>query len=243
MIDAGLRIFQGIEEMQEDCAESIAAVLRPSTEGQMRTLVLSGGSTPRGMHRILADAPEIDWSNVHIFWGDERTVPPDHEDSNYRMAHESLLRHIDIPEENIHRMRGELDPETAAEEYEREIREVLGVPEPEIPRFDVIVLGMGADGHTASLFPGTEALDEQQRLVVANEVPQLGTTRLTMTYPLINAAHRVYFLVAGDDKDDAALQCLTDHPETPPAGLVQPSSGELQWFLDAGAAARIVKEL
>lgn len=238
MTTRDIRVFDTVSDLQAGCASQVSNVLRASASGERVTLALSGGSTPRGMHEILARAEGIDWSNVHIFWGDERTVPPDHPDSNFRMAKESLLDHIDIPEENIHRMRGELDPNEAAREYEQEIRRVFSINADQVPEFDVILLGMGADGHTASLFPGTEALDEDHRLVVANEVPQLDTVRLTLTYPVLNNARLVLFLVAGDDKADAAEQC-TFNPSPPPAGRVRPENGAIVWLLDRSAAANI----
>jgi 6-phosphogluconolactonase len=231
-------VFDSVKELQGACASQVAEALRPSAKGKRVMLALSGGSTPRGMHQMLAGAEGIDWSNVHIFWGDERTVPPDDPESNFRMAKESLLDHIDIPDENVHRMRGEIDPAVAASEYEQEIRRTFGIGDDEFPKFDVILLGMGADGHTASLFPGTDALNEQQRLVVANRVPQLETTRLTLTYPVLNNARLVLFLVAGDDKADAAAQC-TFSPQPPPAGRVQAQDGDIRWLLDTEAARQI----
>jgi 6-phosphogluconolactonase len=203
------------------------------------TMALSGGSTPRHMHEILAQRPHVDWSKVHVFWGDERTVPPDHEESNFRMAKESLLERVSVPNDHIHRMAGEKDPDVAAKEYEQTISQVFGVRPPEIPRFDVILLGMGADGHTASLFPGTDALDERERYVVANHVPQQNTDRLTLTFPVLNAARLVIFMVAGADKADAVQQCLSGEQAIHPAARVQPTDGQCRWLLDAEAAARL----
>ena len=238
MDNHNVQVFDAVGDLQAACANQVAEVLRGSSEGRTVTLALSGGSTPRKMHEMLAQADGIDWSNVHIFWGDERTVPPDHADSNYRMAKETLLDHIDIPAGNVHRMAGELDPEIAASKYEDEIRQVFNLKQGDVPRFDIILLGMGADGHTASLFPGTDALDETQRLVVANRVPQMDTVRLTLTYPVLNNARLVLFVVAGEDKADAARQCsLSANP--PPAGRVQPHDGQLVWLLDSGAADRM----
>jgi 6-phosphogluconolactonase len=234
-----LQVFDVPADLQRACADQVALALRPSMEGRQVSIALSGGSTPRKMHEMLAEKPGIDWSKVQVFWGDERTVPPDHEDSNYRMARESLLDRVHIPESNIHRMRGEDDPDLAAEAYEETLRSVLNGTGDEIPRIDVVILGMGDDGHTASLFPGTAALKECKRLVVANRVPQLGTTRLTLTYPMLNAARLVLFLVAGEDKADAARPCLVDEEDRPPAGLVQPVDGELRWLLDAASASQL----
>ncbi len=239
MTDQTVRVYPTVEDLQRSAAEQIGQALRPTTEGQTMTLALSGGSTPRRMHELLAEQPHIDWSNVHVFWGDERTVPPDHPDSNYRMAQETLLRRVPIPEQQIHRMAGEKDPIQAAAEYEQEIRDVFGVSPPDLPRFDVIVLGVGADAHTASLFPGTRALEERQRYVVANEVPQLDTTRLTLTLPVLNAAKLVMFLGAGADKAGAVESSLGRGENVPPAGQVRPTEGQSRWLLDAEAAARL----
>lgn len=238
MEDRNVQVFDEVSNLQAACATRVADVLRASSDGRVVTVALSGGSTPRKMHEMLARADGIDWSNVHVFWGDERTVPPDHADSNYRMAKETLLDHVEIPAENVHRMAGEIAPEAAAQQYEDEIRRVFNLGQGEIPRFDVILLGMGADGHTASLFPGTDALDEMNRLVVANQVPQHDTVRLTLTYPVLNNARLVLFVVAGEDKADAANQC-TFGANPPPAGRVQPHDGNLVWMLDAGAAAKL----
>lgn len=234
-----VRVYPSVEDLQQACAEQVAHELAPTTDGTMMTIALSGGSTPRGMHQLLAVQPHIDWTNVHIFWGDERMAPPDDEASNYRMARESLLSYLDIPENHIHRMRGEREAHQAAREYEQTIQQVFGVSPPQMPRFDVILLGMGADGHTASLFPGTEALDERGRYVVANEVPQLDTTRLTLTFPVLNAAKSVIFLVAGKDKAEAAAQCVGRNDDTPPAGQIRPPDGDLHWLLDSEAAAML----
>lgn len=239
MDNGALQIYASVESLQEAAARQIAEALRPTTQGRMMTLALSGGSTPRRVHEILATLPNVDWSNVRIFWGDERTVPPEHEECNYRMARETLLDRVPIPKSQIYRMAGEKDPPEAAEEYQRTIGNVFGVSSPDVPRFDVVVLGMGADGHTASLFPGTSALDERERYVVANSVPQLGTDRLTLTFPVLNAAHLVLFIVAGADKAEAVERCFMGTGDIPPAGRVRPTSGELRWLLDSQAAARL----
>lgn len=238
MTDHKITVYESVPKLQAACADMIADALKPSAQGEMVTLALSGGSTPRKMHEMLARKERINWSNVHVFWGDERTVPPDDAESNYRMARETLLDSVGLPDENIHRLKGELDPVEAATEYEDKLRSVFRLLPGDVPRFDVIVLGMGADGHTASLFPGTDALSETDRLVVANHVPQLDTVRLTFTFPVLNAARLVLFLVAGEDKADAAQQCMLGE-SAPPAGRVRPTDGDLHWLLDAKAAAGI----
>jgi 6-phosphogluconolactonase len=198
--------------------------------------VLAGGSTPETMYGILARdyIDQIDWSKVYVFFGDERSVPPHHEDSNLKMASEVLLDHV--PVANVHRIRGELWPEEAAEAYEEELGTFFQTED--VPRFDLILLGIGADGHTASLFPWTTALEVHDRWVVANPVPRLNTTRITLTVPVINAARAVIFLVAGEDKAEALKETLEGDadPRVYPAKLIQPPGGP-EWMLDQSAAS------
>jgi 6-phosphogluconolactonase len=203
------------------------------------TLALSGGSTPKPVYKLLAERQEaLDWSKVMLFWSDERTVPPNHPDSNYGMAHDALISHVRIPC-TVYRMRGELDPQQAAVEYEQTLRDVF--PDEPIPQFDVILLGMGDDGHTASLFPHTEALNEREQLIVANFVPKLDTWRLTFTAPLINAARDVMFLISGANKAAPLHEVLEGDPNLQhyPSQLIQPSAGELEFFLDQAAGGRL----
>ena len=208
------------------------------------TIALSGGSTPRALYQRLARPPardEIDWSRVHLFWGDERVVPPDHLESNYRMAREAMLDHLPIPPNNVHRILTELGPDEAAEQYEAELRHVFGVHAGETPEFDLILLGIGADGHTASLFPHTAALAVRDRLVVANAVPQLGTTRITLTAPVIQAARSVLVLATGPDKAEAVARAI-ESPENideTPAQLLRHARGRVIWMLDRAAASRL----
>lgn len=206
-------------------------------------VALSGGSTPRALFTLLASdeyANKLDWQAVDIFWGDERTVPPDHSDSNYRMAHETLLSKLPVPEARIHRMRGEIDPVAAAADYSLVLQQVFELTEANaIPRFDLILLGLGPDGHTASLFPHTSALDVRDQLVVANPVPQQQTTRLTLTVPVLQAATHVHFLVAGQDKAPAvhrAIEGAWDPAETP-SQYLRNANGHVTWLLDTAAAA------
>lgn len=201
-------------------------------------VALAGGSTPRATYQILATvefAPRIEWEKVHVFWGDERCVAPNHEDSNYRMAFENLLRHSPIPVSQIYRMEGEIEPKEAAKVYEKRLQTFF---KGRSPRFDLILLGLGNDGHTASLFPGTKAVSETQRWVLANYVRKLSTWRLTMTAQLINQAANVTFLVAGKDKAEALQRVLVGRyaPEEFPAQMIRPDRGQLRWLLDAGAA-------
>ncbi|MBM2841757.1 MAG: pgl, partial [Bacteroidetes bacterium] len=176
---------------------------------------------------------------VHLFWGDERCVPPDDPESNYRMVHEALLRHIGIPPENVHRIKGELDPALTAREYEEEIRRAFGVNENAIPRFDLILLGLGEDGHTASLFPGTSALQEKQRIVTEVYVEKLESHRITITLSVINNAFHVFFLVSGKSKAQILGAVLNESPVSYPAQLVRPVAGELQWLVDQDAASQL----
>lgn len=225
-------IFDSVEALQVEAANRIAALLAPTADGQTVSIALSGGSTPKRMHQILAGLPGINWANIQVFWGDERTVPPGHVESNYRMALETLLEPAGVPAENVHRMEGERDPVEAARRYEQALE--LLPSSNGLPVVDIVLLGMGTDGHTASLFPGTGALAETERLAVANVVPQLDTTRLTLTYPVLNNARAVIFLVAGEDKAPMVVESLSGNT---PAGRVQPTTGTLSWLLDAPAAS------
>lgn len=224
-----------------DLAGRVAERIRALSEEEgstPRTVALSGGSTPKRLYEVLAKPPfreSVRWNRLEVFFGDERSVPPDHEDSNYRMAQEALLSHVPV---QVHRMQAEAGE---ADAYERLVRERIAETRDGIPVFDLILLGMGGDGHTASLFPGTAALEERNRLVVMNEVPQMKTRRMTFTYPLINAARRVWVLVPGADKRDRVKECLdalaraTGERPYPIVG-VQPTHGELIWWLDEGSA-------
>lgn len=210
-------------------------------------VALAGGSTPKAMNAILADRaqhgmpPRIPWDKVHIFFGDERHVPPDHNDSNYRMTNESLLSKIKIPAGNIHRVKCENpDAGAAAEEYDRELTANFNLKGNELPRLDLILLGMGPDGHTASLFPGTEAVHNLSQRVVANWVPKFNTWRVTFTRPVINNAAAVLVAAGGADKADPLSEVMgSGSPDTYPVKYVKPTNGDLLWFVDAAAAAKL----
>ncbi len=207
------------------------------------TVALAGGSTPGRLYQLLGDPPYRDrvaWDRVEWFWGDERAVPPDHPDSNYGMAAAALLDKLDLPPERIHRIRAErADREAAARDYQVEIARAFGVtPEGALPVFDLVLLGLGADGHTASLFPGTAALRERRRWVVSHLVPPLDTERITLTPPVLNRAREIRFLVAGADKA-AALRAVVRGPRDPerlPAQAIRPEGGRLVWLVDRAAA-------
>jgi 6-phosphogluconolactonase len=207
-------------------------------------IAISGGTTPKAAFELLADPHQpwrsrMPWENLDLYWVDERAVPPGDADSNYRMTREALLDHVPLRPEQIHRMEGELDPEAAANRYEMELRNNFRLEGAEIPRFDLIALGMGPDGHTASLFPRTAALHELNRLVVANLVPQKDAWRVTLTWPVINHANSVFFLIAGADKASVLSEVLTGPRDVDrlPSQLIWPSSGILTLILDKAAAA------
>ena len=232
-----LLIHETPQELAEAAARDFAAKAEAAiAERGSFTVALAGGSTPKATYEILARdyAGELDWSKVHVFFGDERTVLPDHEDSNYLMAQRTLLSHV--PVGSVHRMRGELPPAEAAAAYEQELQEFFGPDS--VPAFDLILLGIGEDGHTASLFPETSALDVTDRWVVANPVLKLETTRLTLTIPVINAAKAVTFLVAGEGKAEALKQILEGDadPRAYPAKFIRPECGDLTWMVDRAAA-------
>lgn len=209
------------------------------------TFVLAGGSTPRALYALLASerfAKRVDWSRVHFFWGDERCVPPDDAESNYRMARETLLDTVKPPPANVHRMLGEEDPARAAADYGELLHRFFDVPSGgTAPRFDLVLLGMGANGHTASLFPGTSPLRETKRWVMANHVDEVGAWRLTLTPVVINAAASIIFLVAGAEKAARLHEVLRgkSDPDRLPAQLIHPVHGDLRWMVDTAAAARL----
>jgi 6-phosphogluconolactonase len=222
----------------EMAGEAVAA------HGRAR-IAISGGSTPKATFALLADPSQpwrahMPWENLELYWVDERCVPPNHADSNYRMTREAMLDQVPIRPEQIHRMEGELDPETAAARYESALRNSFRLEGAESPRFDLIALGMGPDGHCASLFPHTAAIHELSRLVVANHVPQQKDSwRITLTWPVINHASSVFFLIAGEDKASVLNEVLTGphDPERLPSQLIWPASGILTLILDKAAAA------
>jgi len=222
------------------------AIARVKAAGRF-TVALAGGSTPKSFYSLLAknDRDRLPWNKLFFFWGDERHVPPDHPESNYRMAFESLLSKVPVPAGNAFRIPAENpDANQAAAAYEQTLRDFFESPAGTFPRFDLILLGMGPDGHTASLFPGTNALKEKSRLVVANWVEKFKTDRITLTLPVLNQAAAVMFVVSGQDKAEALKEVLegTQAPELYPSKLVHPANGDLVWLVDQAAASTLSKK-
>ncbi len=228
------RAAQYFVEMAAEAAEA---------QGRAR-IAISGGSTPKAAFELLADPNQpwrsrMPWQALDLYWVDERCVPPEDAASNYRMTREALLDRVPLHPGQIHRIEGELEPEIAAARYESELRSSFRLEGAESPRFDLVALGMGEDGHTASLFPRTGAVHESSRMVTTNHVPQKGAWRITLTWPVINHARSVFFLVAGREKAAILQEVLTGpcDPERLPSQLIWPSSGILTLILDKAAAA------
>ncbi|HEY8561326.1 MAG TPA: 6-phosphogluconolactonase [Pyrinomonadaceae bacterium] len=241
-----IKVFANIEELNNFAAEKFIEIGNEAIKKRAAfTVALAGGSTPKALYRLLAAEPfskRIDWSRIYFFLGDERNVPADDAESNFRMISESLFEPLRIPQTNIFPWRaGEKPPEETAKEYEIAMSWIFVEDEQEKTRpvFDLILLGMGADGHTASLFPYTEALSVSDRFAVANPVEKLCATRLTLTYPVINYAANVIFLVAGAEKAETLKAVLEGDfaPEKYPSQNVLPRNGNLFWLVDGGAAS------
>jgi len=244
-----LKVVYFVEPDAAMLAERAARQFVESTEravakrGRAR-IAVSGGSTPKAAFGLLADAARLwcgrmPWRRIELWWVDERCVAPDDAESNYRMTREALLDHVPLTPEQIHRMEGELEPETGAARYEAELRDEFRLEGAELPRFDVVALGMGPDGHTASLFPQTAALHETARLAVANFVPQKQSWRMTLTWPVINSAAEVFFLIGGADKAQTVKEVWLGprDAERLPSQLIMPVGGILTLLLDRAAAA------
>ena len=242
-LNAEIRVFPNADELNRATAELfVQAAQRRLGAGGLFCAALSGGSTPRRLYQLLADsdfARRIPWDATHLFQVDERSVPPDHPESNFRMIRETMLSRAPLPGEHFHRMAAESqDLEEAARRYSEEIADVLRPGPSEWPQFDFVLLGLGPDGHTASLFPDTAALEERERWVVPNRVEKLGTWRLTLTFPVINSAAETIFLVAGADKAEILRRVLrpTSPADALPAQRINPAKGQLYWYLDQPAA-------
>jgi 6-phosphogluconolactonase len=238
---SNVTVYKDSASFVDGSAAFIAELAAQAVAGRGRfTIALSGGGTPRPIYARLAaadHASRIEWPKVHVFFGDERCVPLDDPRSNYRMAHEALLAHVPLPPGNIHRMRGEDEPGQAALAYQQELQQVFRTSS--FPAFDLICLGMGVDGHAASLFPGAAALREKERWVVPQYAMVTPAWRLTLTAPAINAARHVAFLVQGAEKAGTLRRVLEGpyQPDVLPAQLIQPVSGQLHWLADAAAVS------
>jgi 6-phosphogluconolactonase len=233
------------QELFEAAGEEVVRTANEAVTQRGRfAIALSGGSTPKNLYNLLATNARtaLPWDRMFFFWGDERHVPPADPDSNYRMADETMLSKIPVAAGNVFRIKAENpDAGAVAEAYEQTLRKFFALEPGQFPRFDLILLGMGPDGHTASLFPGTRALQEKSRLVVANWVDKMKGSRLTLTLPVLNAAAAVAFLVSGTDKAPALHAVLESEApgEQYPAKLVRPSDGKLIWLIDRAAASQL----
>jgi len=233
-----LHLFNNADDLSAGAAQWIAGCIADTLKKQDRyTIVLSGGSTPKKLHTLLAAAPykeQIDWSKLHVFWGDERAVPFDDVRNNARMAFDTLLDLVPIPRNQVHIMRTDLEPEAAAAEYERILRRYF---ENDGASFDLVLLGMGDDGHTLSLFPGTHAVHEENKWVMAYYLKAQAMFRITMTAPIVNRSRKIAFLVAGAGKANALKHVMEGdyRPDTYPSQVIDPIDGEVHWFLDKAA--------
>ncbi len=238
-----IHIFETAEKVARAAAQHLIEIGKSAIESHGRfNVALAGGSTPKRVYELLASeefAASVEWSRTHIFFGDERCVPPDDAESNFRMAQEALLSRVPIPEMNVHRIEGRGDAKANARLYEDELRGAF--PNAEWPAFDLILLGMGDDGHTASLFPESAALQEQTAWVVANWAEKFKTWRITLSAPAINHARHVTFNVTGDSKAERLREVLEGYfePHRLPAQLVRLAEGSVEWFVDKAAASAL----
>jgi 6-phosphogluconolactonase len=239
--------FADATTLQREAANTIARLLHEAVaQHGNASLVLSGGSTPKAVYELLGAEPlrsHVAWGKVHVFWGDERCVPPTHPDSNFRMANKALLEKIDIPASNIHRIQAEQHPGAAAASYEEEMRTFFRLNASAASQFDVTLLGMGEDGHTASLFPNTTILSETKRLVADVFVPKFNAHRISMTFPALNTSRTILFLITGESKAEILRAVLEGEPNRFPAQRIQPTNGRLVWYVDNAAAANLKRKL
>ena len=241
-------IFESIEELNDYAARKFIEIGNEVLKKRNQfTVALAGGSTPKALYRLLASdkfRDKIDWNSVFFFFGDERNVLPGDEESNFRMANENLFQLLEIHQENIFHWNTEFGDERAiAEDYESKIIDFFEVNEGAFPAFDLILLGMGDDGHTASLFPNTSALSETQKIAAENWVAKLNSWRFTLTFPAINNAANIFFLVKGEDKAEILKKVLEGEfqPQSLPAQNIRPESGNLHWLIDSAAASKLLK--
>jgi len=245
-----VHISANAEELARFAAEQfVRLAIEAQRERGLFTVALAGGSTPKTLYVLLASEQEsyraqLDFGMIHFFWGDERHVPPDHPDSNYRMASEAMLSKVPVPLENVHRIKSEMaDAEEAARDYEQVLEKFFKLENGQLPRFDLVVLGMGSDGHTASIFPDSDVINEKRRLVVAPWVEKLRSYRITLTPPVLNKAASTIVLVSGAKKAEILHKVLEGEyrPEFFPAQLISPSEGGLLWLADREAAQLLNK--
>ncbi len=251
-----LNIYKNIEELNQQVAEWMVDYIHKTLQLQDRfTIALSGGNTPKKLHLLLASDQfknKIDWPKLHVFWGDERYVPFNDERNNAKMAFDTLLDHVAVPKSQIHIMRTDIDAEESANEYEKILKEYfpeasknieLQTTDYKLQTFDLVLLGLGDNAHTLSLFPGEEVIHEKHRWVKATFVKEINMERITLTAPVVNLSKRIAFLVSGQDKADAVSHVLLNDftPDMYPAQIIKPENGELYWFLDEAAALRLNK--
>jgi 6-phosphogluconolactonase len=238
-----IEVLSDLEALSHRAALLFVGASRSSITTKKRFAVtISGGSTPRRLYTLLGSLPyrdQVDWQHVHFFWADERCVPKDHEESNFRTVFDTLLSKVPIPEGNLYRIKGEEDPDKAARDYEENIKKFFVMSR--IPMFDLVILGMGEDGHTASLFPGSKLLKETIRLVVPVYLSKPTRNRITLTFPILNNAAQILFLVAGRSKAAILSEILVDREKRKqfPAGLVNPVHGFMTWLIDQEAAEKL----
>ena len=240
--DEPVRVFQDLEALSRAAAELFTTCAKRCVAAQGRfTVALSGGATPRRLYTLFGSTPyreNVEWKHTHVFWADERCVPGDHPESNFKLAVDAFLSSVTMPKENIHRIKGEEGPRRAAQDYEQDIRSFFG---PALfPVFDLIILGAGEDGHTASLFPGSASLHERTRLVLPVYLKPPKLNRVTLTLPVLNKAAQVLFLASGRAKAEVVSAVLEgDDGQHYPAGFVRPIHGGVTWFIDKEAGERL----
>jgi 6-phosphogluconolactonase len=247
MANSEIIVVDDAAALSVKAAEIWAGCMREALSRKAQfSVALSGGSTPKDLFSLLVEDESfknsISWDNIHFFWGDERHVPPQDKQSNFRMANEIMLARAHVPAQNIHRMRTEQsEPARVAQDYETELLKFFKLTAGQLPVFDFILLGLGPDGHTASLFPGTRALFEENHLVVANWVETLQAHRITLTAPVLNNADTIVFLVSGREKAEMLQQIVEGgfHPDRLPAQLIRPTHGKLIWLVDQAAASKL----
>lgn len=244
MTERTIQRFATSSELHRAAAVSIVRFLGDAIQLRgMAAFCLSGGSTPKAVYELLADEQSVDWRKIHFFWGDERCVPPTHHESNFLMATNAFLQKLSLPAANIHRIEGERPPAEAAEWYERELKTFFDLKETQLPRFDVTLLGLGEDGHTASLFPGTTILNETRRLVAEVYVEKFKAYRVSMTYPILNNSGVIMFLVSGSGKASILHEILEGEPGRYPAQQIQPADGTVFWLIDGQVASYLSDSL